>query len=576
MNQGSKIYPSIFEEIEEWPIHKLHQDRKAFVKEIEAFTLRKIMARPPREIAQNIATTIFQEKSRIKNEPWRIDPPNDNQFWNKQRRLLSLDEMDLDASENPEELRNIVKNIVHRYSEEIVGTFNKSTFLFARRFLTAFFNRLLNAAASKNVFKIFGNKHRLAQRLIVRGELESTRELCKKGIVVVVPTHFSNLDSILVGYAMDAIVGLPSFSYGAGLNLFNSGPAAYFMNRLGAYRVDRRKKNPIYLENLKCMSMLSLKRGTNTLFFPGGTRSRSGSLEKELKKGLLGTTVEAQRALYQEGSDKKIFIVPLIIGYNFVLEGQFLAEQYLASTGKEKYLKVSKDLFYSFRAIVKFIWQIFSKNSEIVLNFGKPLDVFGNYVNLDGESLDTKNQVLDTKGYFKSNGVLNSDLQRESEYTGILASKIVERFRCENIVLASHLVAFVGFQMLKNTFPDIDVYRLVRLPDDDIVFPRVHFISAIQDCLGILKKLESEKKVILSEELLDLPEEIMQKGIKNLGVFHTEMPLTISKNGTIVSQNFKLLFYYHNRLDSYNLDKLVKWEKFPTFQLDSEKNIMVK
>ena len=48
-------------------------------------------------------------------------------------------------------------------------------------------------------------------------------------------------DSILIGYALDAFVIIPSFSYGAGLNLYNTGYTAYFMNRLGA-RVDRRKR----------------------------------------------------------------------------------------------------------------------------------------------------------------------------------------------------------------------------------------------------------------------------------------------------------------------------------------------
>lgn len=150
------------------------------------------------------------------------------------------------------------------------------------------------------------------------------------------PTHFSNLDSILVGYAMDEMLGLPSFSYGAGLNLYNSGIAAYFMNRLGAYRVDRRKKNPIYLETLKAMSKLSIQRGVNSLFFPGGTRSRSGSLEKKLKMGLIGTAVEAQRALCQEGKKEKIFIVPLVMSYHFVLEAKYLIEQHLLITGKGK------------------------------------------------------------------------------------------------------------------------------------------------------------------------------------------------------------------------------------------------
>src|SRR5690606_14935558 len=203
----------------------------------------------------------------------------------------------------------------HRYSEEIVGTFRIKTFIFSRKFLTVFFNRLLNTAAGKKLHRIWGTKHQLYNKLLIHGDVEKTRSLMTKGTVVIVPTHFSNLDSILIGYAMDAVLGLPSFSYGAGLNLYNTGYTAYFMNRLGAYRVDRRTKNPVYLETLKSMSRLAITRGTNSLFFPGGTRSRSGHLETRLKMGLLGTAVEAQRALCQEGKDGKVFIVPLVLNY---------------------------------------------------------------------------------------------------------------------------------------------------------------------------------------------------------------------------------------------------------------------
>ena len=194
------------------------------------------------------------------------------------------------------------------------------------------------------------------------------------------PTHFSNLDSILIGYAMDAFAGAAFlFLRGAGLNLYNTGYTAYFMNRLGAYRVDRRKKNPIYLETLKAMSNLSIQRGVNSLFFPGGTRSRSGALETQLKLGLLGTAVEAQRANLQKGDKTKVFIVPLVLSYHFVLEAQYLIEQHLKRIGKERYIK-SKDDFHSLRSLLKYAWKFFSESNEIILSFGQPLDVLGNHV----------------------------------------------------------------------------------------------------------------------------------------------------------------------------------------------------
>ena len=76
--------------------------------------------------------------------------------------------------------------------------------------------------------------------------------------------------------------------------------------------------------------------------------------------GLMGTAVEAQRALCEQGKNDKIFIVPLVLNYHFVLEAQYLIEQHLKATGKEHYLNL-KDASYSRRKIFKFIWKLFSE-----------------------------------------------------------------------------------------------------------------------------------------------------------------------------------------------------------------------
>lgn len=266
MEENAKIYPHVIPEITDWPIHQLLADRKNFVEEIDNSTYNKLLKIYGDDVPDIIAKTVYLERIRINEEPWKVDPPNERLFWKKIRKKL-LNSTSLKEDEAKSTNEETLKTIIHRYSEEIVGTFKKSTFLFARKFLKAFFRRLLNAAAGRNMKRIFGTKYRVNERLLAKGDIEKIRQLIHKGTVVIVPTHSSNLDSILIGYTLDSILGLPSFSYGAGLNLYNTGYTAYFMNRLGAYRVDRRKKNPIYLETLKEMSNLSIQRGTNSLFF---------------------------------------------------------------------------------------------------------------------------------------------------------------------------------------------------------------------------------------------------------------------------------------------------------------------
>lgn len=562
MKKQTKTYPHVFPDIEDWPIYQLSEDRKKFVQEIDTHTLDRLMQKHGLGILDVIAKTIYMERIRIKEEVWKVDPPNEKQFWKKIRsRLLKI----LPAEQEEEQVRaaseEILRQIIHRYSEEIVGTFRIKTFLFARKFLTLFFNSLLYSSISlKSFWWVKAGQAKAQNRLLVKGYIEEIRSLMTKGTVVMVPTHFSNLDSILIGYGMD-LVGLPSFSYGAGLNLYNSGYAAYFMNRLGAYRVDRRKKNPIYLETLKVMSKLSIQRGVNSLFFPGGTRSRSGTLENHLKLGLLSTVVEAQRSIYQKGENTKIYIVPVILSYHFVLEAQFLVEHHLRRMGRERYLK-AKDYFLSLRKIIKFAWQVISEGNEIIISLGQPMDVVGNPVDKEGHSYDKFGNQLNIKDYFVFQNAIEKDLQRESEYTKILADAIVDRYQKDNIVLSSHLVAFAAFEFLKYQNAKLDLYGILRLPPGDYIFPEEGLSDIVGQLRAVLLEMENNDQIKLSEPLHWELDELIKDGIKRLGNFHIAKPLKLNKKGQIISENFKLLYFYHNRLDNYDLEKKVKWKAY--------------
>jgi glycerol-3-phosphate O-acyltransferase len=564
-------FPAVFKKMSDWPIYKLSQDRRRFIDEIDDFTIDRLIKEHPK-LYDLIVQTLYQERIRIKEMPWKVDPPNERQFLDRIRKQLVASETE-SKPKAAETHRAILRKFVHRYSEEIVGTFSLRTMRFARSFLSLFFNRLLNAATER-WWRFLSSKSRLHERIQVYGDVKAIQDLFSQGTVVVVPTHFSNLDSVLIGFAMDHIMGLPQFSYGAGLNLYNSGIAAFFMNRLGAYRVDRRKKNPMYLETLKGMCNLAIQRGTNTLFFPGGTRSRSGEVEKKLKMGLLGTAVEAQRILCERGDKNKVFIVPLTTSYHTVLEAPFLIHQHLQIVGKERYL-VGRSEGNSFREWFKFIWQFFAKRSDIVLSFGKPMDVLGNFVDAEGISRDNRNNVLNVSDYFITEGEVKEDLQREGEYTKLLADKIVDRFHRENIVLSSHVVAFTAFNILKESHEKLDLYALLRLPPDDFVFPLETFTSAVAAIQTALFDHEEKGRLKLSDAIRLSPEELVQDGVKNLGVYHVRKPLLFNKKGDLESDDFNVLFFYHNRLENFGLAKRVKWDKFKLVVKDFVEPVLV-
>jgi glycerol-3-phosphate O-acyltransferase len=552
-------FPHVFPNIKDWKIHQLHADRANFIEAINQEIFDRYKDKSNEEISRLIAKTIYSERIRIKEEPWKVDPPNEKVFWGKISKKLILDQAD---EESKASNLKILKKIIRLYSEEIVATFNEGTFEFARKFLRILFGRLLKTASSRNLKRLWGSKHQLADKLKIYGAAEEVRELSKIGTVVYVPTHFSNLDSILIGYSMDQIVGVPVPSFGAGLNLYNTGYTAYFMNRLGAYRIDRRKKNPVYLETLKVMSKQSLESGTSSLFFPGGTRSRSGAMENKFKLGMMGTAVEAQRSNYQKGKEEKIFIVPVILGYHFVLEGKFLIESHLKNTGKEMYFKASRDESYSFRKTMKFIWDTFSESSDINISIGKPMDVLGNFVDEQGNSFDVQNNKVDLKEYFYTNGEVVKDRQRENEYTRRLGSKILDRYHKDNLVLSSQLVAYVAFNILLAQSPNLDIYAILRLPPEDYIFPMSEMKIATEQLRAVLFKMEKEGEIKLTNEISWEIEDLIREGIKKLGTYHADQPLKINKKGMIISEDFKVLFFYHNRLDNYGFENAIKWKAF--------------
>ncbi len=551
MEEKLQLYDHILPDLEDWPIYKLSVGRRDFIEEINKHTLERLKEKYKGDFSELLSKTIYQERTRMRDKPWRVDPPKEQLFWKRVRQKLEDARKSNDDALLKQAEQEAVYSITDRYSEEIVGSFVPKTYLQARKILTALFKRLLSKRGKKT--KGWGRKEQLFHKIKIYGNIERIRNLARKGTIVIVPTHFSNLDSVLIGYAVDLKVGLPSFSYGAGLNLYNFGPAAYFMNRLGAYRVDRRKKNPIYLEALKAMSNLSIQKGVHSLFFPGGTRSRSGKMETQLKLGLLGTVLEAQRSLCQGQTENKIFIVPLILDYHFVLEARYLIEQHLRSIGRDKYLEI-KDDSKSKRKLLKFLFQFYNESSEIVMSFGEPFDVLGNFVDDEGDSFDEHGRKVNISDYFKLDNEVSQDLQRESVYTKLLSERIVERFKRDNVVLTSHLVAFTAFEILVKRNPALDLFGVLKLPFEDCIISMDEFKQQLEHLRSKLRKLEQQQKIRISEPVNWPLDEVVEDGLKNLGLYHAKKPLKLTKGGDITTENLKLLFYYHNRLEGYGLD----------------------
>lgn len=555
----NKPYKPILDGIPDWPVYQLSKNRKEFLEEVSRNSIERILElRPTRkQLIDELEATVYREQNRIKRNRWRVDPKDDSRFWaNVKKELIEAGaKINEEADKTHEE---ILKSIVARYANEIAGNFKPNSYRLTRELLKIWFSRLLNGARVKKFGAFFRHQYTLRDKIQIVGKVKLLRKLAKKGTVVMVPTHFSNLDSILIGWVIHSL-GLPAFIYGAGLNLFNIKIFAYFMNSLGAYKVDRRKKNLPYLETLKMYSNLAIQKGAHSLFFPGGTRSRSGLIEKQLKLGLLSTAIEAQRNLYLENPDaaevRKIFIVPVSLNYNFVLEAPDLIEDYLHVKGQDKYFP-EQDKYGSVQ-LLRFLFKFFTKGSNISVSIGPALDVIGNYVDEEGHSIDHQGRHIHTKDYFISSGQISEDKQREDEYTRMLSQKIVSEYHRINRIFASHVAAFVAFEMWQRKFPKLDLFGLLRLPEEDLELDYTEFRETFKRVRKRIYELHDQEKVYFATHLKGKVDTVLKLGIENVGIFHLKRPLLLNKKGNIITKDLTVLYYYHNRLVGYDLEQFI-------------------
>jgi glycerol-3-phosphate O-acyltransferase len=545
-------FKSLIENLTDWPISRFYRDRKKIVEELGELSYKSILQKYGDSLPDILKQTIHSETIRSKNVPWQVDPPDELEYWKKlgsELKGIALKESGQDAL-----YEELCKKIVRRYAEEIPGNFVPNTFLFARKFLTKMFGAIYNPWYKKDQNSMWwGKRDEVLSKFKVTGPIEKIRSLFDRTSVVVVPTHFSNLDSPLIGYGIETMTGLPAFSYGAGLNLYDYELAAYYISRLGAYKIDRRKRNGIYLNTLKEFSVISFLKDLNTVFFPGGTRSRSGALEDNLKYGLLGTLIEAQNHNYKNGLKKKVMVVPLVVSYHFIFEAEELVNQHLKKEGRANYISSRSKKKASFFHLLQ---RFFKTDSEVYMSFGEPLDVFGNTLDDHGNSIKN-GKIIDIEEHFISEGEVMLDKQRNDVYTRVLAKQILSSYKKENIVLSSHVVAFAAYHLIEKRYSDLDKFTLLGLSPDQIEIPRSTYHEAVESVLRELKGMYNENALKMSPILFESTESIIEDGIKHLSSFHVTMPW-YEIDEMYKTMNLKLLYFYHNRLLGYDLKKKIQ------------------
>ncbi len=424
--------------------------------------------------------------------------------------------------------------LVEAYAYEIHNPFSARTYRFATRILPAVLTRLLSATRARD---LVGPQPDVSTRVRLHGPLERLRILSATSTLILAPTHVSNLDSPLLGYCMYA-AGLPPVAYGAGLNLFENPVMAFFMQRLGAYTVDRRKRNRLYKEVLKDYSIEILGRGQHSLFFPGGTRSRAGRLETRLKKGLLGTGLDAWQESLAAGRDRDVFIVPCTLSMGLVLEAESLIADSLAEEGKQRHI-IMDDEFSEPRTIATFVRKVLALDAAVHVSFGEPMDVMGNPIDEENRSLDPRGRPMDRRGYVcDRSGALVVDEQRDRLYTQRVADRIASAYQRDFVVQSTHLASWAAWKTLRSTRTGTDTWKLVRLSPDEAQVPRAAVLSQIATGLA---RLASRPAALPATA-----EGVLDEAIARFASFHRQR--AIDPIGGQLRLAPELVLYYQNRL----------------------------
>jgi len=192
----------------------------------------------------------------------------------------------------------------------------------------------------------------------------------------------------------------------------------------------------------------------------------------------------------------------------------------------------------------------------MTVSFAPAMDVFGNRVDENGESFCKIGNKVEVADYFKLNGEIERNVQRDSQYTQILGERILEEFRENTVVLSSNLVAFVAFQIIRKRFSQFSVFEILSLPKDETTISELEFKNVMERIKDRLIKLDKEHKILLSEDIDLNPQELMTAGIQKVGSSHPKYVLK-NKKGEISTQSMKLLYYYHNKLTGYGLEEYV-------------------
>ena len=174
------------------------------------------------------------------------------------------------------------------------------------------------------------------------------------------------------------------------------------------------------------------------------------------------------------GKTQRVFFVPATINYLLTLEAETLIDDFLTEEGKARYI-IEDDESTQVSRIAAFMQQApRARRARASIRFSQPVDCFGNAVDDDGVSHDTRGRADRSRCRTSWTGRTRPvrDAARDAQYTRELGEVICAAYKRDTVVMATHLAAAAAFDHLRSrTSGHADLFALLR-HTDDVSVPR--------------------------------------------------------------------------------------------------------
>jgi len=189
-------------------------------------------------------------------------------------------------------------------------------------------------------------------------------------VLVYLMNHRSNADYVLVSYALAGDVAI-SYAVGEWARAF---PLEHIFKAFGSYFVRRKYREPLYHAVLERYVQLITREGVTQGIFLEGGLTRDGKL-KPPKIGLLDYVLGIAR---DPAYRSRIYIVPVAVNYDRVLEDRSLLRELASREGRERpsrLVQLAEVLRYVGWNVVRIVARRWKRYGRAAVIVGEPMSV---------------------------------------------------------------------------------------------------------------------------------------------------------------------------------------------------------